>query len=112
MDNPKFQIFKSVSNNLFYFRLRAVNGETILSSEGYNDKIGCLTGIGSVKENAPVNDRYERRDLPYHFTFNLVAVNGKVIGVSEVYTTGMARENSIASVKQSAPLALIEDLSV
>jgi uncharacterized protein YegP (UPF0339 family) len=111
MDNPKFQIFKSVSNNLFYFRLRALNGETVLSSEGYNDKSGCLNGIGSVKTNAAVNDRYERRDLPYHFTFNLVAVNGKVIGVSEMYTTGIARENGIAAVKENAPSAPIEDLS-
>jgi len=58
MTNPKFQIFLGTDNQ-YYFRLRARNGEIILSSEGYVTKAGCLNGIASVRENALIDERYE-----------------------------------------------------
>jgi uncharacterized protein len=112
MNNPKFQIFESTSNHQFYFRLRAVNGEIILKSEGYLNKNGCEAGIASVRVNAPFDVRYDRRDFAQHYTFNLMAANHQVIGVSEIYTTRNAREDGISSVKQNAPSAPIEDLTL
>lgn len=101
-------MYKSAANSEFYFRLRAVNGETILSGEGYKSKQGCLNGIASVKENAPYDYRYSRRDSP-SYTFNLHAANGEIIGRSEVYSSRLNRENGIAAVKRDAPKAPIED---
>ena len=109
--NPKFQVFKSTNNNQYYYRLRSVNSEIILSGEGYLTKQACLNGIGSVKANAPYDFRYERRDGVTNFTFNLKAANGEIIGRSENYTTRAARENGIAAVKRDAPAAPVEDLS-
>ena len=84
MDNPKFQIFMG-SDDQFYFRLRAKNGETILQSEGYKEKSGCNNGIRSVKENASIDGRYERRESSNdQFYFVLKAANGEIIGVSEM----------------------------
>ena len=50
--NPVFEIFKDKKGE-FRFRLRAKNGESILSSEGYTAKASCLGGVESVKKNAP-----------------------------------------------------------
>ena len=112
MENPKFQVFRSTQNNQFYFRLRARNGEIILSSEGYINKIDCLNGIKSVKVNAPYDYNYRRNGQFVNFYFTLHASNGQVIGKSETYTTAVARDNGIAAVKRDAPTAPIEDLTL
>ena len=111
MNYPKFQVFKSSSNNQYYYRLRSKNGEIVLNGEGYTSKQSCLAGIASVKVNSPYDSRYERKDGTYSYTFNLKALNGEIIGRSESYTTSTARENGIEAVKRDAPDAPIEDLS-
>lgn len=108
MNNPKFQVFESSANKEFYYRLRAANGEIILSGEGYTTKQSCLNGITSVKANAPYDNNYVRKDSPSNYTFNLKAANGEIIGRSENYTSSAARENGIAAVKRDAPSAPIE----
>lgn len=110
MQNPKFTIF-SGADKQYYFRLRAGNGEIILSSEGYVNNQGCRAGIASVKVNAPFDNRYERFNNILNYRFNLEAANGEVIGVSESYETMAGREKGIAAVKSDAPNAPIEDLS-
>jgi uncharacterized protein YegP (UPF0339 family) len=111
MKNPKFQIFTG-SDGQFYFRLTAVNGEIILGSEGYTAKDGCQNGIDSVKENAPLDERYQRKTgASGQFYFTLTAANGQVIGNSESYTTESARDNGIESVKKTAPEAGVEDIT-
>jgi uncharacterized protein YegP (UPF0339 family) len=111
MTNPKFQLFQSPFNSQFYYRLRAINGEIILSGEGYTTKQSCLYGIQAVKTNAPFDSRYDKRDGQYNYTFNLKGANGEIIGRSENYTSVTSRDNGIAAVKRDAPGAPIEDLS-
>ncbi len=111
MNNPKFQVFKSTANAEYYYRLRSTNGEIILNGEGYKSKQSCLDGIASVKINAPLDSRYDRKDAVYNYTFNLKAANGEIIGRSENYTSSTARENGISAVKRDAPAAPVEDLS-
>ena len=69
-------------------------------------------GIKSVKTNAKVASRFERKDAkngkPY---FVLKASNGQVVGTSERYDTEKSCENGIQSVCKNAPGAKIEDLS-
>lgn len=50
--NPKFEVYKDKKGE-FRFRLKASNGETIVTGEGYKAKAGCLNGIESIKKNAP-----------------------------------------------------------
>jgi len=111
MNNPKFSVFRSTSNNQYYYHLKSVNGEKILSGEGYASKQACLNGIASVKVNAPYDLRYDRKDAYSNYTFNLKAANGEIIGRSENYTTSYGRENGITAVKRDAPNAPTEDLS-
>jgi len=50
--NPKFQVFRDRAGE-YRFRLRARNGEVIASSQGYGTLDACLSGIESVRNNAP-----------------------------------------------------------
>lgn len=108
----KFEITKR-KNGEFQFNLKAGNGQVILASEGYTTKTNCNNGIESVKKNAPVDERYDRKEAkngkPY---FNLKATNGQIIGTSEMYESVSGRENGIESVKKNAPDAEIVDLTV
>ena len=112
MENPKFQVFKSSTNNQFYFRLRAKNGETVLSSEGYVAKSSCLDGIKSVRVHAPYDSYYSKFGQLPNFYFTLSASNGEKLGRSEMYTTAVARNNGIEAVKRDAPTAPVEDLTL
>lgn len=107
--NPKFQIFAGKSDKT-YFRLNAKNGQQILASQGYADKKGCKNGIESVRKNAPLDERYDRKTASNgKFFFNLLAANKQIIGTSQMYTTESARDNGIESVKTNAPDAPVED---
>lgn len=105
----KFVITKR-TNGEFQFNLKAGNGQTILTSEGYSTKAAALNGIESVKTNSQDDNRYDRKESsngkPY---FNLKASNGQNIGASEMYESTTARENGIESVKKNAPDADTDD---
>lgn len=107
----KFEIYTDKARE-YRFRLKASNGQIILSGEGYKAKNGCQNGIASVKTNAKDDSNYERLESksgqPY---FNLKAANGQVIGTSETYSSTSAMENGIQSVKTNAPSAPIADLT-
>jgi uncharacterized protein YegP (UPF0339 family) len=105
----KFELKKS-SNGQFRFNLKAANGQVILTSELYTEKRGALSGIESVKRNAPIDERYERKankaGEPY---FVLKASNGQVVGMSESYSSTAAMEGGVESVKKNAPDAPTDD---
>jgi len=106
----KFEIYKDKAGE-YRFRLKAGNGQNILASEGYAAKTGCTNGIDSVKTNAPIDARYERKQTTAgKFMFNLKATNGQVIGTSESYETAAARDNGIESVKTNAPTATVVEI--
>jgi uncharacterized protein YegP (UPF0339 family) len=50
--DPKFEMYLDKAGR-FRFRLKASNGDNILSSEGYNSKAACLHGIESIRGNVP-----------------------------------------------------------
>jgi len=105
----KFVLTEGASGQ-FRFVLKAGNGETILGSENYTTKAAAEGGIASVKTNAAIDERYERKDAKNgEPMFNLKAANGQVIGTSETYSSTTARDNGIASVKANAPTATTED---
>ena len=50
--NPKYEIYLDKAGE-YRFRLKASNGENILSSQGYTTKAACKNGIESIRKNAP-----------------------------------------------------------
>jgi uncharacterized protein YegP (UPF0339 family) len=76
------------------FNLHATNGEIILTSETYVTKSAAQGGVASVKANAPIDSRYDRRASSSQFYFVLRAANNEVIGTTERYTTKQAMESA------------------
>ncbi|MDH3497999.1 MAG: YegP family protein [Gemmatimonadota bacterium] len=101
---------KQTSAGKFMFNLKAGNGQIILTSESYASKSGAMGGIESVRTNAGMDERYDRRTStsgkPY---FVLLAANKEPIGRSEMYSSASAMENGIKSVKENAPTAKVEE---
>jgi hypothetical protein len=107
----KFELYKDKRGE-FRFRLKAGNGQTILASEGYNQRQSAQNGIESVQKNALDDTKYKRKEKKSgNQMFNLIDSNGQVIGTSDTYNSSDARDNGVASVKKSAPGAKILDLT-
>lgn len=45
----KFEYWQSLTNQNWYWHLRAANGQIIANGEGYVDKVDCLRAIDLVK---------------------------------------------------------------
>lgn len=101
------------------FDLKAGNGETIATSEIYTTRAACMSGIESVRKNAPVakledqtvegfetvtNPKFEvYTDKAGEFRFRLKARNGENIGRGEGYKAKASALNGIASIGRNAP---------
>ncbi len=106
----KFECYKDKAGE-YRFRLKAGNGETILSSEGYKQKASCENGIASVKKNCLDDNCFEKKQTDSGmFRFNLKSSNGQVIGTSQNYKTESGCDNGIASVRKNAPDAAVVDV--
>ncbi|MEQ8689635.1 MAG: YegP family protein, partial [Pseudomonadales bacterium] len=105
----KFEVYKDKAGE-FRFRLKAGNGEVILTGEGYAGKSGVTNGIKSVRENAVKPERFEKKETkagkPF---FVLKAGNSQVIGQSGMYSSASACDKGIASVAKNAPDATVDD---
>jgi uncharacterized protein YegP (UPF0339 family) len=104
-------VVERARNHQYYYNLKAGNGEVILTSELYKAKASALGGIESVRANAPLDERFERRKNGAGYSFTLAAGNDQIIGRSESYTTAASREKGIDSVKKNAPDAPVDDRS-
>lgn len=103
----KFEIFKGKKSG-WYFRLRARNGQTILTSQRYKTKQGTEKGVASRKKNASENNieyRTSQSDQPY---FVLKAANNEVVGTSQMYKRKAGCEKGARSVVSNALDATVE----
>lgn len=55
----KFELFTDKGGQ-WRFNLKASNGQVIASSEGYSSKASALSGVESVRKNAPDAQVVER----------------------------------------------------
>ena len=98
------------SGDQYMFNLKAGNHEVILTSERYTTKASAQDGIASVRQNSPIDERYQRKTAtngsPY---FSLSAANGQSIGRSEMYSSTAARDAGIASVKTNGSSTVVKD---
>ena len=107
----KFEVYQSGKNKDFRFRLKADNGQTILSSEPYKTRAACVNGIESVKKNSKDPKRINKVVTPNKlFRFAVVAGNNEVIGISQNYKSENGRDNGIDSLKRNAVKAEVRDV--
>lgn len=105
------------------FDLKAANGEVIATSELYDALPGCISGVESLRKNAPTahledqtapggtvpNPKFQLyRDKRGNYRFRLRARNGKIIAVSQPYATHAACLGGVESVRENAPSEEIE----
>lgn len=96
----RFEIFTG-EDKQSYFRLRAANGEIMLSSEGYASKSGAENGIVSVKTNgdeAASYEVFEAHDGQYGV--KLLAGNGEVIAQTETYASKSNANRAVARLTE------------
>jgi len=106
----KFECYKDKAGE-FRFRLKAANGNNILSSEGYKSKSGCTNGIESVRKNSQDPDRFVKTETASgKFRFALTAKNSQKIGTSQNYQSESGRNNGIKSVAKNAPDATVVEV--
>ncbi len=107
----KFELYKDKKGE-FRFRLKAANGQNILSSEGYKTRASAENGIKSVQKNSQNPERFEKKQAASgKFTFSITAANGQTIGTSQVYESASGCSNGIKSVLNTAPDATVVDLT-
>lgn len=95
---PFFDLFRGKDGE-YYFNLAAANHEIVLSSEGYQQRSGALSGILSVLDNSGDSQNYvlsEARNGQFYFV--LKAANGRTIGRSELYSSKSNAAAGITSV--------------
>jgi uncharacterized protein YegP (UPF0339 family) len=106
-----FQLNTSATGK-FSFSLKAGNHEVILTSQVYANKADALAGIESVRKNAPVATRFERKTAKDKSSyFVLLAGNGQTLGRSEMYSSTSAMENGIASVMTNGVSTFVKGLA-
>jgi hypothetical protein len=108
MTTSRFEVFKTTDEQ-YAFNLIAANGEVVLTSERYTSRSAAENGVAAVRDNAPIEQRYDRRrasDGQHYFV--LRGGNHEVIGTSEMYTTTAARDDGIDAVRRSASAARLE----
>jgi len=94
----KFEIYKTPKGD-YRFRLKASNGETILTSQNYKSRSGVKNGVESVRKNGRKKSQFEvRKAKNGKDYFVLKAANHQIIGTSEMYNSGAACSNGIKSV--------------
>ena len=120
----KFVIDKTEAG--YRFRLKAGNGETIGTSEGFHTRMECEEGIESVINSAmeaDIEDQTVRhpagkgmpkfeifKDGDKKFYFRLVRDNGLCVLASQAYTVKASCQSGIRSVKENAPKAEVEEV--
>ena len=52
LKHPKYEVYQDKAGE-YRFRLKASNGEIIVTGEGYKAKASCMNGIESIGKNAP-----------------------------------------------------------
>ncbi|NIO40390.1 MAG: DUF1508 domain-containing protein [Burkholderiales bacterium] len=107
----KYEVYKDKKGE-YRFRLKAGNGQSILTGEGYASRGGCDNGIASIRTNSVDAAQYERKEAKNgkHY-FVLKAKNHQVIGQSEMYNSEDAMENGIKSAMENGPTETVEDLA-
>ena len=83
----RFETFKGQDAKT-YFRLRAANGQIVLSSQGYASKSSAESGIATVKKNGIDASRFDVFEgVNGQHTFRLKSGNGQIIGRGEMYAS-------------------------
>jgi uncharacterized protein len=111
MYKPQFEMLAG-KDGKFYFRLKASNGEVVLSGRGYKTKSETIHAIASVMRYGGMEGRFVRKEtLNRQFYFQLKAPSGQLLGWSEMYHSEIGRDNGIIAVRRAVQFGRVFDLN-
>tara|TARA_R110002096_G_scaffold16898_9_gene57921 strand:+ start:39318 stop:40079 length:762 start_codon:yes stop_codon:yes gene_type:complete len=91
-------------NGLYYFNLKAANGEIVLQSQAYSSEAAALNATFAVLEAGADKGNYDvKKSADGGGYFNLKAANGEIIGTSEVYYSTSNAKRAVNSVIKLLP---------
>jgi|ERR1043166_3392379 uncharacterized protein YegP (UPF0339 family) len=107
MGVPHFDVMYGPTNQI-QFKLIDSAGSVVVSSGGYPNKDACFKAIRSMKENARVDQRYEKRTLEGKFFFTFKAASHEVLAKGGPYDSEAARDEALAVIRKSIEAAVMD----
>lgn len=106
----KYEVFPV--NDVFLYRLKASNGEIMVTSEIYKSAKGAVSAIETVKKNVETGTLQVYEDKHGLWQFKLFAANKRLLVVSANYTSEASCTNAANSFKKFAtisPVIILEE---
>ena len=94
---------------MFFFELRASNGEKLLTSEEYTTYNGALNGIETHKANIARGNFKITLSKKGDYIFKLLSGKNMLLCMGEHYTTKARCESAIESTKRFAKTAIVDE---
>ena len=105
----KFEIFQSEGNQKYYFRLKAKNGQIVLSGNAHDSVDAAKASIAAVRDRASDAGNFRTNETAGgKFTFSLRSSDDKSLGNSQAYKSEKSMKNGIASVGRNSAEATVE----
>lgn len=106
----KYEVFPV--NDVFLYRLKASNGEIMVTSEIYKSAKGAVSAIETVKKNVETGTLQVYEDKHGLYQFKLFAANKRLLVVSANYTSEASCTNAANSFKKFAmisPVVILDE---
>lgn len=107
MGVPHFDVVFGPTNQI-QFKLIDSAGAVVVSSNGYPNKDACFKAIRNIKENARVDQRYEKRTLEGKFFFTFKAASHEVLAKCGPYDSEADRDKALAVIRSSVEAAVMD----
>jgi len=103
---------QKVRNGHFYFKLKGIHGEDILSSETFSSKASAENAITFARYNAPDEKNYElKQSTDERRYFVLRGKNYQILGLSGPYSCDSDARRGIKEAMECAATMEIMDLT-
>ena len=99
----KYEVFPV--NDVFLYRLKASNGEIMVTSEIYKSAKGAVSAIETVKKNVETGTLQVYQDKHGLYQFKLFAANKRLLVVSANYTSEASCTSAANSFKKFATIS-------
>ena len=97
------------ADEMYFFELRASNGEKLLSSEEYTSYNGALKGIETHKTNIEKGNFRITLSKKGHYIFKILSGKNTLLCTGENYSSRVRCESAIESTKRFAKTAFLDE---
>ena len=103
----KFEMYLG-PNSLIHWKYVGANGKEIVISKGTTIKESAYEAIRNVKENANIDQRYEKMSpAEGKFSFRLRAANHQIVAESVIYDKAEERDEALANMRRAGEAVVI-----